>query len=60
MKYIPTGNEYVALDRIAEDTASIEAFSVLHMGYKGMLEVQSGKESSAGFLHLHRKKRILL
>ena len=42
MKYIPTGNEYVTLDKIAEDNASIEAFTVLHMGYKGMLEVQGG------------------
>lgn len=46
MKYIPTGNEYVTLDKIAEDNASIEAFTVLHMGYKGMLEVQGGKEKA--------------
>ncbi len=44
MKYIPTGNEYVTLDRIGEEDAGIEAISVLHMGYKGILEIAGGKE----------------
>ena len=44
MKYIPTGNEYVTLDRIGEEHAGIEAISVLHMGYKGILEIAGGKE----------------
>ena len=44
MKYIPTGNEYVTLDRIGGEHAGIEAISVLHMGYKGILEIAGGKE----------------
>lgn len=44
MKYIPTGNEYVTLDRIGEEHAGIEVISVLHMGYKGILEIAGGKE----------------
>ena len=49
MKYIPTGNEYVTLDRIGEEHAVIEAISVLHMGYKGILEIAGGKEK--GLMH---------
>lgn len=44
MKYIPTGNEYVTLDRIGEEDAGLEAVSVLHMGYKGILQIAGGAE----------------
>lgn len=38
-KYIPTGNEFMALPRILESDASIEDFTFLHMGYKGLIDV---------------------
>jgi uncharacterized protein len=39
MKYIPTGNEYVSLDKINQETAALETLSILHMRYRGMLEI---------------------
>jgi len=41
--YIPTGNEFVSLPTLDQNTASIESFTVLHMGYKGMLAFWGGE-----------------
>lgn len=41
--YIPTGNEFVSLPTLNQATASIESFTVLHMGYKGMLAFCGGE-----------------
>lgn len=40
MTYIPTGNEFVSLPKISEATAAIEDFTILHMGYKGLLDIR--------------------
>lgn len=34
--YFPTGNEYVSIPTLREETAAIESFSCLHMGAKGL------------------------
>ena len=36
--YFPTGNEYVSIPTLREETAAIESFSCLHMGAKGLVE----------------------
>lgn len=36
--YLPTGNEYVSIPTLREETAAIESFSCLHMGAKGLVE----------------------
>ena len=41
--YIPTGNEFVSLPTLNQATASIESFTVLYMGYKGMLAFCGGE-----------------
>ncbi|HCD42452.1 MAG TPA: metal-independent alpha-mannosidase, partial [Lachnoclostridium sp.] len=41
--YMPTGNEFVSLPTLNQTTASIESFTVLHMGYKGMLAFWGGE-----------------
>ncbi|MDR2021693.1 MAG: glycoside hydrolase family 125 protein [Hungatella sp.] len=41
--YMPTGNEFVSLPTLDQTTASIESFTVLHMGYKGMLAFWGGE-----------------
>lgn len=41
--YIPTGNEFVSLPTLDQNAASIESFTVLHMGYKGMLAFWGGE-----------------
>lgn len=38
-RYVPTGNEQVALPLIAEDSGAIESINFLHMGYKGIVEI---------------------
>jgi len=35
--YLVTGNEFVSLPAIRQNDASIDSFTVLHMGFKGML-----------------------
>ena len=35
--YFPTGNEYVSIPTLREETAAIESFSCLHMGAKGLV-----------------------
>jgi hypothetical protein len=42
--YIPTGNELISLPTLNQATASIESFTVLHMGCKGMLAFLGGKD----------------
>lgn len=41
-RYLPTGNEWVSLPTVQEQTAALESFSFLHMGSKGLIE-QRGK-----------------
>ena len=38
-RYIPTGNEFLSLPRIRERDASVEDFTFLHMGCKGLIDV---------------------
>lgn len=38
-KYVPTGNEFISLPKINEETGAIEDFTFLSMQYKGMIEV---------------------
>ena len=40
--YQVTGNEYLSLPNIREDTGAIEGLTVLHMGAKGLLELNGG------------------
>ena len=40
--YQVTGNEYLSLPAIAEDTGAVEGLTVLHMGAKGLLELGGG------------------
>lgn len=40
--YQVTGNEYLSLPTIREDTGAIEGLTVLHMGAKGLLELNGG------------------
>ncbi|MFZ5815043.1 MAG: glycoside hydrolase family 125 protein [Bacillota bacterium] len=39
MRFLPTGNEYVALPTIREDDGGIESINVLHMGFRGLIEM---------------------
>lgn len=61
-KYIPTGNEFVSLPCINEDSAGIEDFTVLHMNSKGMLDFRSDGISSLiePFVVINGKKAPLL
>ena len=43
-KYIPTGNEFVSLPTINENTAAIESISFLYMAQKGMVELRGTDE----------------
>ena len=38
-KYMPTGNEQIAIPAINEANAAIESFNFLHRGYKGIVEI---------------------
>ena len=40
--YQVTGNEYVSLPAIREDTGAVQGLTVLHMGAKGLLELCGG------------------
>ena len=40
--YQVTGNEYLSLPAIAENTGAVEGLTVLHMGAKGLLELGGG------------------
>ena len=40
--YQVTGNEYVSLPAIREDTGAVQGVTVLHMGAKGLLELCGG------------------
>lgn len=40
--YQVTGNEYLSLPAISEDTGAVEGLTVLHMGAKGLLELSGG------------------
>src|SRR5258708_33438310 len=41
-KYLPTGNEYVALPTIRERDGAVEQINVLHMGVNGLLAFSGG------------------
>lgn len=43
-KYLPTGNEMVSIPEICEHDASIKGITFLHMGFKGMIELQGADE----------------
>lgn len=43
-QYIPTGNQFISLPQICEINASIEDFTFLHMGYKGLIDVRGSEE----------------
>lgn len=43
-KYIVTGNEFVALPEIQTETGAIESVTILHMGYKGLLELRGTEQ----------------
>lgn len=38
-RYVPTGNEQIALPLIEEGSGAIESINFLHMGYKGIVEI---------------------
>lgn len=40
--YQVTGNEYLSLPAVAENTGAVEGLTVLHMGAKGLLELSGG------------------
>ena len=40
--YQVTGNEYLSLPAIREDTGAVQGVTVLHMGAKGLLELSGG------------------
>ncbi|MCL2486173.1 MAG: glycoside hydrolase family 125 protein [Oscillospiraceae bacterium] len=44
-KYIPSGNEFVSLPTVNQRDASVESFTLLHMGYKGMLAFHGAEGS---------------
>ena len=43
-QYLVTGNEFVSLPAIRQNDASIDSFTVLHMGFKGMLAFHGGAD----------------
>lgn len=44
VKYIPTGNQFISLPKVCEEDASIEDYTFLHMGYKGLIDVRGTKD----------------
>ena len=44
--YMPTGNEFISLPTLNQETAAIESFTLLHMGCKGMLAFLGGKDKA--------------
>ncbi|WP_194234789.1 glycoside hydrolase family 125 protein [Paenibacillus donghaensis] len=49
-KYIPTGNEQVAVPLLTECSGRIESINVLHMGYKGIVEIGGDPEKDRPLL----------
>lgn len=47
--FIPTGNEYVSLSDIRQTDGAILGLSILHMGYKGLIEVRGDDKKSPLF-----------
>lgn len=43
-RYLPTGNEFLSLPKINEQTAGIEDITYLSMGHKGMIEIRGGDD----------------
>ncbi|MEG0271209.1 MAG: hypothetical protein RR821_13270, partial [Clostridia bacterium] len=43
-KYQVTGNEYLSLPTLNEETACVEGLTLLHMGAKGLLELRGDAE----------------
>lgn len=43
-KYLPCGNEMVSIPELRERDGSILSVSLLHMGYKGMIEIRGSEE----------------
>lgn len=48
--HIPTGNEQVAIPLINERNGSIESINVLHMGYKGIVELTGDASREEPFM----------
>lgn len=44
-KYLPCGNEKVSIPELRESDGSILSISLLHMGYKGMIEIRGDEEN---------------
>lgn len=42
--YLPTGNEWISLPTLQEQTAALESFSFLHMGHKGLIEQRGDQQ----------------
>lgn len=42
-KVIPTGNEFISIPSISENDASISGVTMLHMGYKGLIEINGNE-----------------
>ncbi len=43
-RYLPTGNAFLSLPKINEQTAGIEDLTFLSMQHKGMIEIRGGEE----------------
>lgn len=43
--YLPTGNEWISLPKINEETAGIEDFTYLSMQHKGMIDIRGSKST---------------
>lgn len=44
-KYLPCGNEMVSIPELRERDGSILSITLLHMGYKGMIEIRGSQEN---------------
>ncbi|MCI1965829.1 MAG: glycoside hydrolase family 125 protein [Oscillospiraceae bacterium] len=55
---MPTGNQMVSLPRIQEETAGIQDFTFLHMGYKGLIDVRGSEDEPliSPFLQMENKQ----
>jgi len=62
-KYLPTGNEIVSLPLIDENTAHIWSMNFLHMGYRGLVELNGCENPLLPFLQpyllVHEKEIVL-
>ena len=43
-RYLPTGNAFLSLPKMNEQTAGIEDLTFLSMQHKGMIEIRGGEE----------------